>query len=161
MKLCSIDSSTNATGMCLAIDGSYFSHIFIDHHVIKDVDERMNIMIYDIISQLQKWKPDIVWIEQPQGHGRNVAMVRKLAEILGAVRCWCVAKNKEYYEIMPSEWRKYLPDYSQGGKSRNELKTDAINYVKNKLNIECSSDEADAICICIAVMEYYKTISED
>lgn len=158
MTLCTIDSSTNATGMCLSIDGEYSTHVFIDHHKNKDVDNRMNMMIKDIITQLQKWNPDIVWIEQPQGHGRNVAMVRKLAEIMGAVRCWCVVRKREYYEIMPSEWRKYLPDYSQGGKSRDELKQDAIEYVKEKLNIECSSDEADAICICIAVMEYYKQL---
>lgn len=161
MILCTIDSSTNATGMCLAVDGNYSAHIFLDHHKNKDVDDRMNNMIHDIIAQLQKWKPDIVWIEQPQGHGKNVAMVRKLAEIIGAVRCWCVVRKREYHEIMPSEWRKYLPDYSQGGKSRNELKQDAIDYVKEYLNIECSSDEADAICICIAVMEYYKQIIDD
>lgn len=156
MKLCSIDSSTNATGMCLIIDGQYDNHLLLDYHKNKDTDSRINQMIKGIVSQLQKWNPDIVWIEHPQGHGKNVSMVSKLSEILGAVRCWCVCKEREYFEINPSEWRKWLPDYSQGGKDRTQLKKDAIDYVNNHLGIECTTDEADSICIALAVLEYYK-----
>lgn len=158
MKLCSIDSSTTATGVSFYIDGKYDHHVLFDHHKNKDVNERIDNMIRDIIKLLQKENPDIVWIEHPQGHGRNVMMVNKLSEILGAVRCWCVCKSREYHEINPSEWRKWLPEYEQGGKSRSELKKESVNYVKKNLGIDCTDDEADSICISIAVLEYYKSI---
>ena len=159
-KTATIDSSTKMTGMSLFVDGEYEEHILIDHSKIKDVNERMNVMIHDVVKELQKWKPDIVWIEHPQGHGRNVDMVSKLSEILGAVRCWCVFKDVEYNEINPSQWRKYLPDYKQGGKSRSELKQDAIDYVAEQLGIECSTDEADSICIGLAIVNMYQNLSE-
>ena len=156
MKLCSIDSSTSATGVSFFIDGKYSDHVLFDHHKNKDVDERINNMIRDIVKQLQKWNPDIVWIEQPKGSGRNVEMVRKLSEILGAVRCWCVCKKREYFEIMPSQWRKWLPEYEQGKKERTELKQESIDYVNKHLGFDVTDDEADSICIGLAVMEYYK-----
>lgn len=160
MKLCGIDSSTSATGVSFFIDGEYFDHVLFDHHKNKNVDERIDSMIRDITKQLQKWSPDIVWIEQPKGSGRNVEMIRKLAEILGAVRCWCVVKQREYHEIMPSQWRKWLPGYEQGKKERSELKNESIKYVKEHLNIEATDDEADSICIGIAVVNYCNKISE-
>ena len=159
IRTVSVDSSTKLSGLCLFVNGKYKEHILIDHHTIKDTDERINEMIKDIVKQLQSWNPDIVWIEHPQGHGRNVSMVGKLSEILGAVRCWCVCKKREYHEINPSEWRKWLPDYSQGGKARAELKKDSIAYVKEHLGLDCSDDEADSICVGLAVMEYYNSMN--
>jgi len=159
MKLCSIDSSTKASGMALFIDGVYKTHVLFDYHKCRDIDERINLMIKSIPKQLNKWKPDIVWIEQPQGEGRNVDTVRKLSEILGAVRCWCVFQKKEYFEIKPSEWRKWLPGYTQGKKQRKELKEESIQYVKERLKIDCTDDESDSICIGLGVLEYYKSIA--
>lgn len=154
MKLCGIDSSTSATGVSFFIDGKYSDHVLFDHHKNRDVDERIDNMIHDIIKQLQRWDPDIVWIEQPKGAGSNVEMVRKLSEILGAVRCWCVLKQREYHEIMPSQWRKWLPGYEQGKKNRAELKAESIRYVQERLLFDCTDDEADSICIGIAVVNY-------
>ena len=144
--------------MCQYENGEYKTHVLLDHHKVKDVDERMDLMIESMIHQLQKWNPDIVWIEQPKG-AMNVEMTRKLAEILGAVRCWCICRKREYHEIMPSQWRKWLPGYEQGGKSRNELKEESIRYVKKHLGIDCTDDEADSICQGRAVLEYYKSIN--
>ena len=159
MKLCSIDSSTKATGMALFENGVYKTHVLLDYHKNRDVDERMNLMIKSMIKQLQKWKPDIVWIEQPKGSGKNVEMVRKLSEILGAIRCWCICQKREYYEISPSQWRKWLPGYDQGKKERKELKAESIKYVKDHLGLDCSEDECDSICIGYGVLEYYKSIA--
>ena len=159
MKLCSIDSSTSATGMALFVDGNYKKHVLFDYHKNKDVEERINLMIHSIIKQLQEWNPNIVWIEQPKGSGRNVEMVRKLSEILGGVRCWCICKNQEYHEIMPSQWRKWLPGYEQGGKDRKELKEESVKYAKKILNIDLTNDEADAVNIGLGVLEYYKSLS--
>jgi len=160
MKLCSIDSSTTATGVSFFINGKYVYHILFDHRKNKDVNERIDNMIRDIIKLLQKENPDIVWIEHPQGHGRNVMMVNKLSEILGAVRCWCVCKSREYHEINPSEWRKWLPKFEQGKKTRNELKEESVRYIKDRLGLDVTDDEADAINIGLAVIEYYDSLTK-
>ena len=153
VKMVSIDSSTNQTGMALFEDGKYSTHTLLDCHLYRDTDERINTMIKGIITTLQEWKPDIVWIEQPKGQ-MNVEMTRKLSEILGAVRMWCVWRDREYHEIMPSVWRKYLPGFDQGKKKRSELKQQAIDYVKDKLDIVADTDSADSICIGLSVLEY-------
>ena len=160
VKLVSIDSSTNYTGMAFFENGKYVRHILIDQHIYKDVDRRIDEMIRGIAEELQKFKPDIVYIEQPKGSGGNVEMVRKLSEILGAVRLWCVWKGKDYHEIMPSVWRKNLHGFSQGGKSRCELKQEAIDYVKRIIGIDCDTDSADAICIGLSVIDYFKECEE-
>ncbi len=156
MIMVACDTSTTKSGLALFENGKYKKHILLDYSSNKDTDLRINQMIKGLMKQLQKWNPDIIWIEHPQGHGRNVSMVNKLSEILGAVRCWCVCKDKEYHEINPSEWRKWLPDYNQGGKSRAELKTQSIEYVKKHLEIDASEDECDALCQGLGVLEYYK-----
>ena len=153
VKLVSIDSSTNYTGMAFFENGKYVRHILIDQHIYKDVDRRIDEMIRCITEELQKFKPDIVYIEQPKGSGGNVEMVRKLSEILGAVRLWCVWKGKDYHEIMPSQWRKWC-DIEQGKKTREQLKAASIAHVQNVLGIDATDDEADSICIGWGAINY-------
>lgn len=159
VKLVSIDSSTNYTGMAFFENGKYVRHILIDQHIYKDVDRRIDEMIRGITEELQKFKPDIVYIEQPKGSGGNVEMVRKLSEILGAVRLWCVWKGKDYHEIMPSQWRKWV-GIEQGKKTRSELKTESIAFVENELGISCSDDEADSICIGMGAINMCNSLEE-
>ena len=73
---------------------------------------------------------------------------------------WCVWKGKEYHEVMPSVWRKWLPGFDQGKKKREELKKESIQYVKDKLNMSVTDDEADAINLGTAVLNYYSSIDE-
>ena len=125
----------------------------------KDVETRINEMGKALLSYLKKQKPDIIWIEHPQGQGRNVSMVGKLCEVLGIVRAYAIEKGIDYHEIYPSVWRQYA-NFEQGKKTRNELKQMSIDYVKEHFNIEVSNDVSDAISIGCAVINYYKRLDD-
>jgi len=154
-KFVSCDTSTNNSALALFIDGEYQEHKLINKSKIKDTYERINEMVKDIFDLLNKWQPDILWIEHPQGHGSNVDMVGKLCEILGAVRAWCLIHNCEYNEISPSQWRKYA-GIQQGKKKRAELKQASIDYIKDKLGIDEGDDVADSIALGYAILHYYE-----
>ena len=156
VKVCSIDSSTRKTGMALYMDGQLDSYQLIDLSTSKEsADERINIMGRNMLLLLSRWKPEIVYIEEPQGHGQNLKLVNMLCQIIGIVRGWCI-NNKAYFEIVsPSVWRKYL-GMSQGGKKRAELKSESIRIVKETYDIDVNDDIADAINIGNAMINRYK-----
>ena len=154
IKFVSCDTSTNNSALTLFVNGKYKKHKLISKDKIKNTFQRMNEMIKEIFDLLNEWKPDILWIEHPQGHGSNVDMVGKLCEILGAVRMWCLIHNCEYNEITPSQWRKYA-GIQQGRKKRAELKQASIDYIKEKLGIDEGDDVADSIALGYAVLHYF------
>lgn len=160
MKLIAIDSSTKATGCAVFIDGKYHSHTLLDFSKEKNVDERMDKMITALLSYIDKEKPNMVSIEQPKG-SPNPELVRKLSEILGAVRGYCLMYDITYMEVMPSQWRKWLPDYNQGGKRRDELKQLSIDYVNKHLGLVVQDDEADSINQGLGVINYLDSLDEN
>jgi len=153
-KFVSCDTSTNNSALTLFVNGKYKKHKLISKSNIKDTFQRMNEMIKEIFELLNEWKPNILWIEHPQGHGSNVDMVGKLCEILGSVRTWCLIHDCEYNEISPSQWRKYA-GIQQGKKKRAELKQASIDYIKDKLGIDEGDDVADSIALGYAVLHFF------
>ena len=154
-KTVSIDSSSRKTGMALFIDGKLDMYELIDLSTNKEPTEtRINVMGKNILLLLSHWQPEIVYIEEPQGHGCNLKLVNILCQIIGIVRGWCI-DHKAYFEIVhPSVWRKYL-GMSQGGKKREELKSESMRIVKEKYGIEVNDDMADAINIGNAMINRY------
>ena len=143
----SIDSSTSKTGLAVFNDGTLTAHHLIDCSSIKNVDERSIAMGRSIVSYLDEYSPSVIYIEQPKGH-QNIELVRKLSRILGVVMGWAATHGCYYEEVMPSVWRKYIPECSQGGKERAELKEESIRVCRELFGFEpLSDDEADAVLI--------------
>jgi len=159
VRFVSCDTSTKNSGLTLFVDGKYREHVLINKEEIDDVYQRINAMCIDIYKQLDKWRPDVLWIEHPQGHGKNVSMVGKLCEILGAVRMWCLLNNCECNEIDPPTWRMYA-GIQQGNKKRNDLKQASIEYIKEKLGIDEGDDVADSIALGYAVINWFSMMED-
>ena len=119
-RLISLDTSTKCSGVATFDNCKLVDYQLFDFHKEKDVEKRIDMMGKELLSYLKKQKPDIIWIEHPQGQGSNVSMVGKLCEVLGIVRAYAIEKKVDYHEIMPSEWRKYAK-FDQGKKERGEL----------------------------------------
>ena len=151
MRFVSLDTSTQKSGCALFENGELVDHTLIDLHKMSNSDERMNEMCKSLAQVLIRWKPDSVWIEYPEGKNGNIKTFNMLCEILGAVRLYCVIKNCEYNEINPPQWRKWL-GMDQAKKKRAELKQMSMDYVFENYGIECNNDEADSICIGLAVI---------
>lgn len=154
-RMVSLDTSTNKSGCALFVRGQLEEYNLIDLSKMGlQLDDRINEMGRQLIGMLNHWKPSMVFIEEPKGH-QNIELVRKLSEVLGIIRGWCIQNGAYYGEIKPSEWRKYC-GLDQGGKKRVELKAASVEYVKTKYGIEVNDDTADAICIGDAVVNRYK-----
>ena len=155
-RLVSIDPSTKASGVATFDDAK-----LVDYQLFKCNDTEVDIRIHKIgevlLSYLIKQKPDIIYIEHPQGHGSNVALVAMICELLGIVRAYAIAKKIEYKELTPSVWRKYC-GFKQGKKTRKELKQMSIDYVKEYFNIVVSDDVADAVSIGAGVINYFNAL---
>ena len=154
-RMVSLDTSTNKSGCALFVCGQLEEYNLIDLSKMGwQLDDRINGMGRQLIGMLNHWKPNMVYIEEPKGH-QNIELVRKLSEILGIVRGYCITHDVYSSEIKPSEWRKYC-SLDQGGKKRAELKAASVDYVKNKYGIEVNDDVSDAICIGDAVINIYQ-----
>lgn len=156
IKMVAVDSSTKKTGISLFVNGELEESKLIDLSSFKgDTEERINVMGANILLMLGKWNPAIVYIEEPKGRGGNIELIRKLAEVLGIVRGWCIDNSAEYHEVKPSEWRAQLGFKQGGGTKRTELKRESVEYVRDKYNVLVNDDVADSICIGDAMIIKY------
>ena len=92
---------------------------------------------------------DELAFEDIQLQAGNVKTYKMLAMIQAMAILWCTTHGIKYYILSPSHWRKILKEqYSvEWGRKREEQKQSAMNFIKQKYNLDVSSDEADAICL--------------
>lgn len=146
-KLLGIDSSTAKTGISVFINSKYKTHYLIDTSSIKDSDERFSTMCRRTLRVLNSEKPDIVAIERMHTI-RNADTFRKLCKIMGVIQGWCILHDCEYFEMSPTEWRKWINTAGQKlPRDRSGLKEWSIKKVKENHKITVTDDIADAICI--------------
>lgn len=150
MRVCGIDASTNKTGISLFIDGEYSGHMLIDLHKIKDSNVRVPKMMKEIKNVLDYYEPDIIVMEECLLK-TNVATVKLLSYLAGAIISWASDNQVEFRFQLPSEWRKRV-EIVQGPKTpREKLKQEAIDMVKEKFGIDVTDDEAEAVLIAHSV----------
>lgn len=152
MKILSLDTSTKGTGWALFINGIYESSgVIDDFKKVKDGEERLELMVRKLLSEIGYWQPDVVVIEKDVVFG-NMKVIDMLMKIIGSVYGYCKTHDIFYYEFVPSEWRKYAKIQAFGRK-REAFKEASIKYIKDILNMEVTDDEADAICIGLAYIK--------
>lgn len=156
-RMLSLDCSTKCSGLAVWDNGKYVESHIIDMSKIKDVEERQKEMSLKLWKGLDYYRPSIVYIEDTYCHG-NPEVQKKLNRIQGVIFAWCITNNVEFHCIMPSSWRKYIPNFPNGkGIKRQEQKDFSITYVTEKYNITPKSDdEADAILIGEGVLRMYE-----
>lgn len=155
--MCSLDVSTKQTGFSVFTNGKYKESFLLDHTDNEDTESRMVEMATDIITYLNKYKPVIVSIEDTFC-GTNAAAMKKLSRLQGVVYGWCLINSADFNLYLPSSWRKEFGGLFKG-KKRQECKQLAIEYVKDKYNIDVNDDEAESILIGEAtVIKYDKLV---
>ncbi len=145
MRIVGIDSSSKCTGMSLWTDGELVEHLVIDLSSERDADYRISLMMKGIGDVLKRWDAHVLFVEDSWS-AVNVEVTKKLSNIIGAIMYVCVETGCGFNKFRPSEWRKVI-GLKMGKKKREELKTEAIEYVKHKYGLEVNDDEAEAICI--------------
>lgn len=146
MRLLAWDQSSKKSGFSLIEDGEYVKSGIIDKSKIADIDTRIGEMGIAICQQIKELNPDLVVIEDIQNQS-SISTVVSLARLQGFILGWCYVKHIKTEIIRPSEWRKVLQFKQGAGVKRQELKTQGINYVKERHGVELSEDEAEAVAI--------------
>lgn len=144
MKIVGVDASTNKTGISVFIDGQYETHTLIDLHTIKDSTERIPKMMLVICEYLNEHKPDKVIMEESILK-TNIATVKMLSNLAGAIMYYATVNNIEFELALPSVWRKRIGLTQGKSVKRETLKAEAILAVKQEYDMDVTDDEAEAI----------------
>lgn len=145
-KILAFDQSTKISAYSVFIDNEYIECGCIDLHKIKDTSERIRAMGVELGKVIEKYSPDKVVIEEVAQQS-NPLTLKLLARIQGVIIGFCAAHNIETYIIEPSKWRSTLHFKIGAGVKREELKAQAIKYVKDIYGLEATEDECEALCI--------------
>ena len=157
IRLMSLDCSTKCSGLAVWDNGKYITSHVINLSKIKDGEERQKQMGIMLWKGLDYYSPSIVYIEDTYCHG-NPEVQKKLNRIQGVIFAWCITHNVEFHCIMPSAWRKHIPDFPNGkGIKRQEQKNFSVKYVTDKYGfIPTTDDQSDAILIGEGVLRMYE-----
>ena len=116
------------------------------------IEQRLNEFMQHISELHNQYQFTSIAFEDIQLQCGKVSTYQKLAYVQAALMIWCYNNNVKYKILAPSHWRKILKDKCgvSFGRKREEQKQNAINFVKDKFDLEVTTDEADSICIGFA-----------
>lgn len=119
----------------------------------KPIEERLALLYQELMRLYDEYADcDVELVfEDIQLQMGNVKTYKVLAYVQSIILLFCFYNNIPYTISTPSHWRKLLG--GNFGRKREEQKEHAIEFVKEKLNIDVSSDEADAICLGLARLQ--------
>ena len=142
MKILGLDTSTTSTGYCVMEDNKILAYGVIKPKKSLDVIDRIIYIEKEIKELIIAKEVEYVCIEELSSM-RGASTTKVLATLQGHLEVELRKKEMLVTKCRPSEWRKGKVK----GRTRQELKSSAIEYIKNKYNLEVNDDEADAICI--------------
>ena len=149
VRILALDAATNITGYSLHDDG-----VLVAYGTYKapesTTEERINNMKKWLITVIDEWQPDFIGLENIQlqiynGNKAQVETYRVLANLQGVLVDTIFEKCVDHDLAYAVEWRKYCGVGE--GTGRENKKKQAQDKVKLWYNIDCTQDEADAICI--------------
>ena len=153
IKILSIDSSTNASGYAVFIDGELNSYGLLDMKQIKNIEQRMKEMTQSIYKIIDAERPDIVVVELTSV-SRNVQTQRHLTMLLGAIYGKCIDLDIFWCALRPSEWRSAIS--GERPSRRDELKKWSIEKVSELFGKDIDSDDiSDAVLIGLAYINMF------
>ena len=144
MKLIGLDQASKVTGYGIFKDGELVRHGVIE--CSGETDERMRAMFRSILRLIADEKPDVVCIEGTHFQNNQNAY-KLLAQLQGMLMGICDLAEIPLKEYSPSLWRSKAGILERRGMKRDELKKLAVDWVKERFNIDCSNDEAEGIVI--------------
>ena len=160
MLVAGIDASTTATGVSIMHDGEllYYELIAIDSKKEKDAYKRVNEMLKRICGILDKYTIDKVYMEKAICKGGNVDITIKLAYLSGGMSLYCIQKNIEFNNPLPSTWRAAVGIPNGRGVLRDTQKKCAIKAVKTEYDIDVCDDVAESICLARSAFKLPKFV---
>ena len=152
-RILALDAATNVTGYAI-----YDDKVLVGYGTFKTssslpATDRINQVKNWLKAALKEWEPDFVGIEniQLQRYGAQATDVQvktfqTLANLQGVLLDTVFEACIDHELIYSKEWRSYC-GVASGDQHRDSQKKQAQAKVKIWYDIDCTDDEADAICI--------------
>lgn len=149
MMLLALDQASRVTGWALFEDNKLKAEGKFSLSPSLAIGDRLAEFYNNLSKLFGNHNFDELAFEDIQLQAGNVKTYKMLAMIQAMAILWCTTHGIKYYILSPSHWRKILKEqYSvEWGRKREEQKQSAMNFIKQKYNLDVSSDEADAICL--------------
>ena len=149
-RILALDAATVITGFSV-----YDNHQLISYGTYKidstlPTTERINMIKKWLLNYILTVQPDFVGIEDIQlqtfSQGKyQVAMYKTLAQLQGVLLDTLFEHNIPCELVTVSAWRKVCNIHAEKGRENKKQATQ--EKIKEWYNVDCSQDEADAICI--------------
>lgn len=151
MYVLSIDASTKSTGYAIFKDREL---IYFDYITANDTNVCARILkITEQLEKVIRKNPiDKIVFEEVRpdtGAGGNVHTHKMLMWLQASIALVAYQINPFIFTeyMYPSQWRKVCGIKNGRGVTRDQVKKNDVEFVKNKFNIEVNDDIADAIGI--------------
>ena len=145
MKILAFDQATKC-GYSVIEDGNIITYGMKDFSYLKEWDEKVNAIKHLLESLNEQHNPDAIVLEDIYSLP-NISTYGKLAMLLGVLIDFCFEKQIAYMVVSPQTWRSTL---GIQGKAKEDVKRNAIGYIRNRFDINEESDVCDALCIGLA-----------
>ena len=152
-RVLALDQATKISGWAIFENGKLLQYgIYETSSELES--KRINDIKNWLLNMILIWKIDFVQLEDIQlqdhkedgGNGEKIGVTtyKVLAHLQGVLENLLFTNNIEYDIVPPATWRKYC---EIKGKNKTDKKKSAQLKIKDEYNINCSLDEAEAICI--------------
>ena len=162
-RILALDAATKITGYAIYDDNTLVSYGIYKANEGLDTTDRINEVKHWLIAAIDTWQPDFIGIEniQLQSYGSKSSQVQvktfqTLANLQGVILDTIFEACIDHTLVYVNEWRSYC-GISGGDTHREAQKQAAKAKVKIWYDIECTEDEADAICIGKYLTHYLKS----
>lgn len=152
-RILALDAATGVTGYSIYDDRTLVGYGIFKTSAALPTVERINQVKNWLKAALKEWQPDFVGLEniQLQSYGPNAAQTQvktfqTLANLQGVLLDTVFEASIDSDTVYPSEWRSYC-GVSDGDRHRDARKKAAQAKVRIWYDMQCTEDEADAICI--------------
>lgn len=146
MRLLALDQSSHITGYSIFIEDQLLT---FGHFECSDTNlgKRLNQIIKKINELIQQYQIDEIIFEDiqlQQNKTDNVKTFKVLAEVIGVLEQNFSQQKIKYSIIPPNVWKA---TFKIAGKGRKQEKQMAQQHALKTYGIQCTEDEADAVCI--------------
>lgn len=151
-RVLALDAATNITGYAIYDDDILVSYGIYRANATKELTERINEIKKWLQAMISEHDVDFIGLEniQLETYGRDKASYQvktynALARLQGVLLDTCFEASVDCDLAYAKEWRKYCGVGE--GLGRENKKKQAQDKVKLWYGLDCTQDEADAICI--------------
>lgn len=151
IRVLALDAATSISGYAVYDDNVLVSYGTFKANKDSNATARINEIKKWLLDFLQKNEVDFLGLENIQlqnvrGGRMSVEVYKTLANLQGVLLDAAFETCIDYALAYPSEWRKYC-GISEGDAHRENKKKQAQDKVKMWYDLNCTQDEADAICM--------------